>query len=470
MTLHKLTAGDGYTYLTRQVAVVDSTERGRAGLADYYTERGESPGRWVGSALADVDLAVGDVVTEAQMLALFGEGRHPNADQLVEDAIRAAVTAAAGAGAPGAGGPGRVDVAAITASTQLGQPFPVHAAAPRFRVLVARRVVAANLARGAHRDTPMDAAARAEIRTQVGREMFTAAHGRDPLEARELSSFIASQDRAATTAVAGYDLTFTPVKSVSALWAIAPAPVAEAVRDAHRAAVADALSWLETNAVYTRGGAGGVQQLDTTGMIAAAFEHRDSRAGDPNLHTHVAVSNKVRVRHLDGTHGRWLALDGRVLHKAAVCASERYNTRLEAELHARLGLTFSPRPDPTGHPPSGHGRTLACRPRRVGRRPGGAGDRRDPCAAAGALVDPPGPDRRPTRGVGGGVPGPARPGADPGGGAEAGPAGHLGDPRRQTRTAHRGRATRHLARRGRRHPRQPGGGHRPGGPARDHPD
>ena len=91
MTLHKLTAGDGYTYLTRQVAVVDSTERGRAGLADYYTERGESPGRWVGSALADVDLAVGDVVTEAQMLALFGEGRHPNADQLVEDAIRAAV-------------------------------------------------------------------------------------------------------------------------------------------------------------------------------------------------------------------------------------------------------------------------------------------------------------------------------------------------------------------------------------------
>ena len=245
-----------------------------------------------------------------------------------------------------------MDVAAITASTQLGQPFPVHAAAPRFRVLVARRVVAANLARGAHRDTPMDAAARAEIRTQVGREMFTAAHGRDPLDARELSSFIASQDRAATTAVAGYDLTFTPVKSVSALWAIAPAPVAEAVRDAHRAAVADALSWLETNAVYTRGGAGGVQQLDTTGMIAAAFEHRDSRAGDPNLHTHVAVSNKVRVRHLDGTHGRWLALDGRVLHKAAVCASERYNTRLEAELHARLGLTFTPRPDPTGHPPS----------------------------------------------------------------------------------------------------------------------
>ena len=32
MTLHKLTAGDGYTYLTRQVAAFDATERGHAGL------------------------------------------------------------------------------------------------------------------------------------------------------------------------------------------------------------------------------------------------------------------------------------------------------------------------------------------------------------------------------------------------------------------------------------------------------
>ena len=36
MTLHKLTAGDGYTYLTRQVAAFDATVRGRAGLGDYY--------------------------------------------------------------------------------------------------------------------------------------------------------------------------------------------------------------------------------------------------------------------------------------------------------------------------------------------------------------------------------------------------------------------------------------------------
>ena len=33
-TLHKLTAGDGYLYLIRQVAASDSTERGRNTLSE----------------------------------------------------------------------------------------------------------------------------------------------------------------------------------------------------------------------------------------------------------------------------------------------------------------------------------------------------------------------------------------------------------------------------------------------------
>ena len=51
MSLHKLTAGSGYDYLTRQVAALDSTEKGHTGLASYYTERGEMPGVWIGSGL-----------------------------------------------------------------------------------------------------------------------------------------------------------------------------------------------------------------------------------------------------------------------------------------------------------------------------------------------------------------------------------------------------------------------------------
>jgi hypothetical protein len=54
MSMHKLTAGAGYDYLTRQVAALDSTEKGYAGLASYYTGRGETPGcgsvpAWAGS-------------------------------------------------------------------------------------------------------------------------------------------------------------------------------------------------------------------------------------------------------------------------------------------------------------------------------------------------------------------------------------------------------------------------------------
>ena len=50
MSLHKLTAGYGCDYLTRQVAALDATEIGHTGLASYYTEWGESPGVWIGSS------------------------------------------------------------------------------------------------------------------------------------------------------------------------------------------------------------------------------------------------------------------------------------------------------------------------------------------------------------------------------------------------------------------------------------
>jgi TrwC relaxase len=60
------------------VAALDSTEQGHIGLASYSTERGETPGVWVGSGLGGIDgLTVGDPVTAEQMRALFGCGLHP---------------------------------------------------------------------------------------------------------------------------------------------------------------------------------------------------------------------------------------------------------------------------------------------------------------------------------------------------------------------------------------------------------
>src|SRR5215203_5441247 len=81
MSIHKLTAGSGYDYLTRQVAALDATEKGHLGLASYYTERGETPGVWMGSGMDGIDgLKPGDAVTTEQMRALLGAGLHPLAE------------------------------------------------------------------------------------------------------------------------------------------------------------------------------------------------------------------------------------------------------------------------------------------------------------------------------------------------------------------------------------------------------
>ena len=185
----------------------------------------------------------------------------------------------------------------------------------------------------------MPESVRARLRTDLARTMFAERHGRAPVSGTELAGFVARVSRPPAVPVAGYDLTFTPVKSVSALWAVAAPELAGLVEQAHRDAVADTLGWLERQVAYTRLGRNGVRQVEVRGLLAVAFTHRDSRAGDPNLHTHVAVSNKVQT--LDG---RWRALDGRPLHASATAASERYNTRLEALLVDRLGVSFADRP------------------------------------------------------------------------------------------------------------------------------
>jgi conjugative relaxase-like TrwC/TraI family protein len=325
MSIHKLSAGSGYDYLTRQVAAFDATERGHVGLASYYTERGEIPGAWIGSGLAGIDgLSAGDAVTAEEMRALFGAGLHPLATQRLEQLGTADLTDAN-----------------VQAATQLGLPFKVYTGdVSLFRVEVAKRIATRHGAVGRLGGDPISAALRARVRTEVAREFFRNEHGRDPMDAREIAATIAKESRPRTQTVAGFDLTFSAVKSVSTLWAVADPHVAAQIEEAHQAAVQDALNFIEGHALFTRQGRNGVRQVNVTGLVAAAFTHRDSRAGDPDLHTHVAVANKVQ------THdGRWLSIDGRVLFKATVAASESYNTALEHHLRDRLGVRFADRPD-----------------------------------------------------------------------------------------------------------------------------
>jgi conjugative relaxase-like TrwC/TraI family protein len=332
MSVHKLTAGSGYDYLTRQVAALDATEKGHTGLASYYTERGESPGVWIGSGMNGIDgLTAGDPVTSEQMRALFGCGLHPLAE-LRQQQLE---------------GPDLTDQDFQNVA-RLGAPFRIVDNDLRpFRLEVAKRIAALNTAIGWPADASIAAADRARVRTQVAREFFIAEHGRKPTDARELAGQIAKDSRPRTQTVAGYDLTFSPVKSVSTLWAVADPAVAAVIERAHQDAVKDALAFIETHALFTRTGPHGIRQVNVRGLVATAFTHRDSRAGDPDLHTHVAVANKVQT--LDG---RWLSIDGRVLFKANVAASETYNTALEQHLRDSLGVRFAERPgtDPAKRP------------------------------------------------------------------------------------------------------------------------
>jgi conjugative relaxase-like TrwC/TraI family protein len=332
MSIHKLTAGSGYDYLTRQVAALDATEKGHTGLASYYTERGETPGVWTGSGMDGIDgLTGGDPVTAEQMRALFGCGLHPLAELRQQQLEGPDLTTR--------------DFQEVT---RLGAPFKIVAGdVSPYRLEVAKRIAAINTAAGRPVGEALPAADLARVRSDVAREFFLSEHGREPIDARELAGQIAKDSRPRTQTVAGYDLTFSPVKSVSTLWAVTDPAVAAVIEQAHQAAVNDALAFIEKHALFTRTGPQGIRQVNVRGLVAAAFTHRDSRAGDPDLHTHLAIANKVQA--LDG---RWLSIDGRVLFKANVAASETYNTALEQHLREALGVRFAERPgtDPAKRP------------------------------------------------------------------------------------------------------------------------
>src|SRR3954453_15441816 len=137
--------------------------------------------------------------------------------------------------------------------------------------------------------------------------------------------------------VPGFDLTFSAPKSVSVLFGIGDDDLRAAIRDAHDQAVADALGYVERHAGMTRRGRGGVHVIAGRGLVAAAFRHRTSRAGDPQLHTHVLVANVLL-----GADGGWSTLDGRRIYAHAKTAGYLYEARLRAILTRELGVAWGP--------------------------------------------------------------------------------------------------------------------------------
>ena len=162
------------------------------------------------------------------------------------------------------------------------------------------------------------------------------------VEADALRAVLAGHDptgtyklRSTTASLPGYDLTLSAPKSVSLIWGLGDPEVAATVIAAYEGAVDDALAYLESAACHVRRGRGGVEQAPGSGLLAAAFRHRTSRAGDPDVHTHVLVANMT-----EGPDGRWTALDGRGIYHHARTAGFVYQTRLRHELARDLGVVF----------------------------------------------------------------------------------------------------------------------------------
>ena len=238
MSMHKLTAGDGYAYLTRHVAAGDAGLSPDDSLVAYYESTGNPPGRWLGNGLTGLGddasrrMRPGAAVTESAMAAVFRDG----VDPLTGD--------------------------------PLGRSYRDRANRP----------------------------------------------------------------------VVGFDLTFTVPKSASVLWALGDDATRTTVHKAHRAAVDQALDFVERKVARTRVGHAGCRQVRTRGAIAAAFDHWDTRTGDPNLHTHVVLANKVQ-----GPDGAWRSLDGKTVHAATVTVSALYDGLVADELSRRLPVRWSHR-------------------------------------------------------------------------------------------------------------------------------
>lgn len=420
MTVHKLSAGDGYRYYTGEVASADTLRDKNRELGDYYTVEGMPPGQWAGHGAQE--LALSGTVTEEQMATLFSGQQLPyTTEELtqllaqkpdksefvyrttmeakrVEYAEKAweiyaplrsgmnqeTIGHALGVGQRaiskrisfyGAAGndftkttdprysdpqelpelkeqfianyimseaeASRADTTArnavqkaggLTSKTNAETPHTYEGEPTQLMQRISAET--ARFIRLNNREP--EAHERKEITNRVSGELFRTEHKREPRNHEEFKRWVNAQRTPKQQTVAGFDLVFTPTKSVSMAWGLGDENLRKGIETAHEKAIQDVIEYLEQNAVYTRRGANGITQENVkSGLIATKFRHYDSREGDPNLHDHLVVANKVQ-----GQDGRWLSLDGRMLYSYGVAASELYNTRIAQHIHDDLGLEF----------------------------------------------------------------------------------------------------------------------------------
>ena len=143
--------------------------------------------------------------------------------------------------------------------------------------------------------------------------------------------------RRANARLCAFDLTLSAPKSVSLLWALGDPDTAAAVVAAQEESRSIRRSDIWSGRRCGRGvGTTASRRSTGGGVIGAAFRHRTSRAGDPQLHTHVLVANTTLCE-----DGVWRALDGRLLYGHARTAGFLYQAALRGRRSTRsLGASW----------------------------------------------------------------------------------------------------------------------------------
>jgi conjugative relaxase-like TrwC/TraI family protein len=143
------------------------------------------------------------------------------------------------------------------------------------------------------------------------------------------------------TKVAGIDMSFSPPKEVSALWAISGPERRAQIEQAHKGAVSSAMGYVERDVELVRVREAGQLKWETANsLVGAKFVHNTSRltatqekngVPDPQLHTHVVVL--AAERH----DGKFAAVDSRQVFLSARENGAWYRSALAQNLQA-LGL------------------------------------------------------------------------------------------------------------------------------------
>ena len=156
--------------------------------------------------------------------------------------------------------------------------------------------------------------------------------GRDPISGEPLAG--AGKRRGGNVA---FDLTFTAPKSVSVLAAVGDDDIRRAVLEAHALGTRAALDYLERRACFARRGRNGVRVVRAGGFMGAVYLHEMARSGDPHLHAHLVIANRVK-----GPDGRWSAPDMRPVYAEAKTAGTIAEAVMRDALTQSLGVDWGP--------------------------------------------------------------------------------------------------------------------------------